>query len=99
MNDLNEGRTGCNQATPIPLSRRNCSNNQFSIGTAERIRSALHFVLSNERGEWVLMGMAIKSESGEAGSPIWDRSSPQAEFYNKAHAIVVRRSVTEGVGQ
>jgi putative DNA primase/helicase len=45
------------------------ANNGVSM---ERARSALSFINPNDRQEWVEMGMAIKSEFGDAGFDMWD---------------------------
>jgi len=39
------------------------------------IESALAFIPADERSTWVSMAMAVKSELGDSGYPIWDQWS------------------------
>ena len=50
-----------------------------------RIESALAFIQATDRGVWLNMAMAIKTELGEAGFALWDDWSQGASNYN-AHA-------------
>lgn len=56
------------------------------------IREALSFVSPADRETWVRMGMAIRSELGDAGFDIWDAWSQQDESYRPASARAVWRS-------
>ena len=47
-----------------------------------RIESALSFIPSDDRETWIAMGMAVKSELGEAGFDVWDEWSRAADNYN-----------------
>lgn len=44
-----------------------------------RIESAIAFVPAIDRSLWVEIGMAVKSELGDAGHDIWDAWSRGAE--------------------
>ena len=46
-----------------------------------RIESAISFIPAIDRSLWVEVGMAVKSELGEAGRDIWDAWSRGAESY------------------
>ncbi len=63
------------------------------IGDTERIRAALNYVPAHERETWVRMGMAVKSELGDAGFDVWDGWSQQADAYNAGDARDVWRSI------
>lgn len=58
----------------------------------ERLQSALSFIPATDRELWVAMGMAIKSEMGDAGFDTWDAWSQTAENYSAAAARSVWRS-------
>ena len=60
-----------------------------------RIESAIAFVPAIDRELWVEIGMAVKSELGEAGREIWDSWSQQAESYRPESAKAVWRSIKE----
>ena len=47
-----------------------------------RIESALSFIPSDDRETWIAMGMAVKSELGDAGFDVWDEWSRAAGNYN-----------------
>lgn len=57
-----------------------------------RIASALSFIPATDREVWVTMGMAVKSEMGEDGFPIWDDWSKTASNYSASAARSVWRS-------
>jgi putative DNA primase/helicase len=57
------------------------------------IREALSFVPPRDRETWLRMGMAVKSELGDAGYPLWDEWSQQDESYNTKDAKSVWRSI------
>ncbi|AFL74313.1 PriCT-2 domain-containing protein [Thiocystis violascens] len=60
----------------------------------ERIRDALFCVPPDDRDTWIKMGMAIKSEIGEAGRELWENWSQAADAYNAADARDVWKSFT-----
>lgn len=60
------------------------ASNSSEKTSIEEVQSALEYIspdISNE--EWVMVGMAIKEEFGEAGFPIWDNWSSNGSKYNK----------------
>ena len=58
-----------------------------------RIESAISFIPAIDRSLWVEVGMAVKSELGEAGHDIWDAWSRGAESYKPESANAVWRSI------
>ena len=63
----------------------------------QRLREALEFIDPSDRDTWVRMGMAIKSELGDAGFSDWDHWSRQAANYDPKAAQEVWKSIhTEG---
>lgn len=60
------------------------------------IENALSFIPSDERDLWVKMGMAIKSELGDIGFPIWDYWSQSSSSYREQDAKDVWRSIQQG---
>ena len=62
-----------------------------------RIESALAFIQATDRGVWLNMAMAIKSEVGEAGFALWDDWSQSASNYN-AHAARAVWKSCKGTG-
>lgn len=58
-----------------------------------RIREALQFIPASDRDTWVKMGMAIKSEVGDAGFDLWEVWSQQADTFNAKDARDVWRSI------
>lgn len=65
-------------------------------GNIEKIQSALGFVQPHDRDEWVKVGMAVKSETGDAGFWVWDTWSQAAENYNEKAAKAVWKSFRSG---
>ena len=63
------------------------------IGDTERIRDALHFIPATDRDIWVKMGMAVKSELGDAGFPIWNSWSESDESFDATDAKDVWKSI------
>lgn len=61
----------------------------------QRIESAIAFIPAIDRELWVEVGMAVKSELGEAGRDIWDAWSQQAESYRPDSAKAVWRSIKD----
>ena len=57
-----------------------------------RLQAALTFIPADHRETWVQMGMAVKSELGDAGFDIWDYWSQTAENYHAASARSVWKS-------
>ena len=62
-----------------------------------RIESALAFIQATDRGVWLNMAMAVKSELGEAGFALWDDWSQGADNYN-AHAARAVCKSCKGTG-
>lgn len=58
-----------------------------------RIEEVLRFIPAQDRDTWVKIGMAVKSELGEAGFEIWDSWSKAAGNYNERDAKAVWRSL------
>lgn len=63
------------------------------MGDTERIREALHFIPATDRETWVRMGMAVKSELGDAGFEVWNAWSQEADSYNAKDARDVWKSI------
>ena len=59
----------------------------------QRLRDALQFIDPSDRDTWVRMGMAIKSELGDAGFSDWDTWSRQAANYDPKAAQEVWKSI------
>lgn len=64
----------------------------------EQIQQALSFVPAHDREIWVRMGMAVKSELGEDGFPLWDEWSRTADNYKPNDARDVWRSLKPNGG-
>lgn len=79
-----EDSTAATHTNPEP-----CSGQQG----CDRIGNALNFVPADDRETWLRMGMAIKSELGDAGFDLWDAWSQQAESYKNGDARDVWRSI------
>ncbi|HJV07267.1 MAG TPA: DUF927 domain-containing protein [Chromobacteriaceae bacterium] len=62
----------------------------------EHIASALHHLDAHDRDSWVQMGMAVKSELGEAGFTLWDDWSRSADNYQTKAAKSVWKSIKPG---
>ena len=62
-----------------------------------RIESALAFIQATDRGVWLNMAMAIKTELGESGFALWDDWSQGADNYN-AHAARAVWKSCKGTG-
>ncbi|MDP2030763.1 MAG: DUF3987 domain-containing protein [Thiobacillus sp.] len=60
---------------------------------SNRIREALQFIPASDRDTWVKMGMAIKSEVGDAGFDLWEGWSLQADSFNAKDARDVWKSI------
>ena len=60
----------------------------------ERISNALHFIDPNDRDVWLTMGMAIKSELGEAGFDTWLDWSKAGASFNAKDAQDVWKSIS-----
>lgn len=58
----------------------------------QEVRSALLYIPAVERNTWINMGMAIKSELGEAGFSVFDEWSQSADNYSPSDAASVWRS-------
>jgi putative DNA primase/helicase len=66
----------------------------------ETIREALNYIPAEDRDTWVTMGMAVKSELGDAGFDVWDSWSKGAHNYRERDATAQWRSFKEtgGIG-
>lgn len=64
----------------------------------DTIRTALSYVPAHDRDIWLNMGMAIKSEIGDAGFDLFDEWSSQDASYNQKAAKAVWRSFKPGGG-
>jgi len=64
----------------------------------DRIREALPFIDASDRETWLRMGMAIKSELGDAGFDAWEAWSLQAESFNTKDARDVWKSIRANGG-
>ena len=65
----------------------------------ERIVSALQYIPSDDRDNWVKAGMAIHSELGDdMGFDLWDNWSQQADSYRPADARAVWKGFKPGGG-
>lgn len=62
------------------------------------IRTALSYVPAHDHDIWLSMGMAIKSEIGDAGFDLFDEWSSQDASYNQKAAQAVWRSFKPGGG-
>ncbi|OOO03602.1 MAG: DNA primase TraC [Chromatiales bacterium USCg_Taylor] len=62
-------------------------------GDIERIREALQFIPASDRDTWVKMGMAVKSELGDAGFDVWEAWSLEADSFNAKDARDVWKSI------
>jgi len=60
--------------------QKHLSRNQNS---SSDIEEALTFIDPDPRENWLHVAMALKSELGEAGKPIWDRWSERSGKFNK----------------
>jgi len=60
---------------------------------SNRIREALQFIPASDRDTWVKMGMAIKSEVGDAGFDLWEGWSQKADTFNAKDARDVWKSI------
>lgn len=69
-------------------------SNSTNYTDMERAREALNFILPVDRDTWLRMGMAIKSEFGDAGFDMWDTWSQSADSYRANDARDVWRSIT-----
>lgn len=69
---------------------------QYSAPSEQEIIEALSFIDANcDRAQWARMGMAVKSELGEAGFPIWDEWSQSGGSYDKSSARSTWRSIKQ----
>jgi len=56
------------------------------IASVETIRDALQLIPASDRDVWIKVGMACKSELGDAGFELWDTWSRRADNYNARDA-------------
>lgn len=66
------------------------------MADTDRTREALQFIDASDRETWLRMGMAIKSELGDAGFDVWEAWSLQAESFNGKDARDVWKSIRAG---
>ena len=66
--------------------------------TLENTKEALSFVDAHDRDTWVQMGMAVKSEFGDAGFEAWDQWSRTAGNYDIKAAKNTWRSISQHGG-
>jgi putative DNA primase/helicase len=59
----------------------------------ERVQAALAYIPAGDRDTWLRIGMAVKSELGDDGFPIWDEWSRCAENYQERDAKATWRSI------
>lgn len=62
------------------------------------IQAALTYIPAHDRETWLRVGMALKSELGEAGFPVWNDWSATADSYKPGDAKDVWRSVNGSGG-
>lgn len=65
----------------------------MSNAARESIHAALAHVPAHDRELWLRIGMAIKSELGDAGFDLWDTWSQQDDAYQKKDVSTVWRSL------
>ena len=63
-----------------------------------RIESALQFANPDDRIVWWRMGMALKSELGDEGFPVWNNWSKASASYKPSHALSVWKGIKSGGG-
>lgn len=68
----------------------------FVKNTEADIWSALNSIPADDRDTWLKVGMAIKSELGDAGFSLWDEWSQTASNYSENAAREVWRSFKDG---
>ena len=59
----------------------------------DRIRNSLQFIPASDRNVWVRIGMAIKSEFGDAGFDLWEAWSQQDDSFDPRAARDVWKSI------
>lgn len=59
----------------------------------DEVATALAYVPAYDREMWVRMAMAVKSELGEEGFPLWDDWSKSADNYQREAAISTWKSI------
>ncbi len=64
----------------------------------DTLQAALYSIPADDRETWVQMGMAIKSELGDAGFDLWNIWSRQSDRYKATDARVVWRSIRPNGG-
>lgn len=63
------------------------------IANIERIRDALQHVPADDREIWLQMGMAVKSELGDAGYDLWESWSQQSDSFDPKAASAVWKGI------
>lgn len=64
-----------------------------------QVSAALEYMNADDRDEWVLAGMSVKSALGEDGLGIWLRWSQRSEKYRESSAMAVWRSIRADGGR
>lgn len=64
----------------------------------EQIQSAMQFLDSDSREDWIKVGMAVKSALGDGGKDIWFSWSAQSDKFRPRDAETAWRSFKEGGG-
>ena len=64
----------------------------------DTLQAALYSIPADDRETWVQIGMAIKSELGDAGFDLWNIWSRQSDRYEAMDARVVWRSIKTNGG-
>jgi len=84
---VNKASTGFVQAT---TARRNSA---LTPPDREGVSDALRHIPPDDRDLWVRKAMAIKSEFGESGLPIWLEWSRPSESFNERDALATWKSI------
>ena len=64
-----------------------------SAAELDRIADALESISADDRDDWVMCAMAVKSALGEDGFEIWDKWSRGSDKYKQKDALAVWKSV------
>ena len=65
----------------------------------DRTESAINFICSDDRDVWIMVGMALQAEYGDAARDLWMNWSRQSDSFKEADARAVWRSFRgTGVG-
>ena len=64
--------------------------------TRDEAWEMLRFIPAHDRGDWIKVGMALKSEFGDSGFPLFEQWSQSAENYDQQAVKAVWRSFKNG---